>query len=78
MATLAKVLREAGYKKAPSLKAPTFLLKFMSLMDREARGMMPFIGKKAALDNSSTFKVLNWKATPMATSFKEMAAAISQ
>ena len=78
MATLAKVLRDAGYKKAPSLKAPTFLLKFMSLIDREARGMIPFIGKKAALDNSSTLKVLNWKPTPMATSFKEMAAAISR
>ncbi|MEI7774670.1 MAG: aldehyde reductase [Verrucomicrobiota bacterium] len=78
MATLAKVLRDAGYKKAPSMKAPTFLLKVISLVDREARGMMPFIGKKATLDNSSTLKVLNWKPTPMATSFKEMAAAISQ
>jgi len=78
MATLAKVLREAGYTKAPSLKAPTFLLKLMSLVDREAKGMMPFIGKKATLDNSATLKVLNWKPTPMAHSFKEMAAAISQ
>jgi hypothetical protein len=39
---------------------------------------MPFIGKKATLDNSLTLGVLNWKPTPMATSFKEMAAAISQ
>jgi dihydroflavonol-4-reductase len=78
MATLAKVLRDAGYKKVPSMKAPNFLLKVMSLVDREARGMMPFIGKKATFDNSLTLKVLNWKPTPMATSFKEMAAAISQ
>ena len=78
LATLAKVLREAGYTKAPSLKAPTFLLKFMSLFDREAKGMMPFIGKKASYDNSETFKILDWKPTPMAESFKEMAAAISQ
>jgi len=78
MATLAKVLRDAGYKKAPSIKAPTFLLKLMSLFDREAKGMLPFIGKKAALDNSATLKFLNWKPTPMATSFREMAAAISQ
>jgi len=78
MATLAKVLRDAGYTKAPSLKAPTFLLKLMSLVDREAKGMMPFIGKKASFDNSATLNVLNWKPTPMANSFKEMAAAISQ
>ena len=77
MATLAKVLREAGYSKAPSLKAPTFLLKLMSVVDREARGMMPFIGKKASLDNSATLNILNWRPTPMSTSFKEMAASIS-
>jgi dihydroflavonol-4-reductase len=78
MATLAKVLRDAGYKKAPSMKAPTFVLKFMGLFDREAKGMIPFLGKKAALDNSATLKILSWKPTPMASSFKEMASAISQ
>jgi len=78
MATLAKVLRDAGYKKAPSIKAPTFLLRLMSLFDREAKGMLPFIGKKAALDNSATLKVLSWKPTLMATSFREMAEAISK
>jgi dihydroflavonol-4-reductase len=77
MATLAKVLRDAGYKKAPSMKAPTFVLKFMGLFDREAKGMIPFLGKKAALDNSATLKILSWKPTPMASSFKEMASAIS-
>ena len=78
MATVAQVLREAGYKKAPSMKAPTFLLKLMSKFDPEAKGMLPFIGKKAAYDNSDTFTILNWKPTPMATSFIEMAASISK
>jgi dihydroflavonol-4-reductase len=78
MATLAKVLRDAGYDKAPSIKAPTLLLKFISLFDREARGMVPFMGKKAELDNSLTFQVLNWKPVPMDHSFREMAAAISR
>jgi dihydroflavonol-4-reductase len=78
MATLAKVLREAGYKKAPTRKAPTFLLRLMSLFDREAKGMMPFIGKRAALDNSATLKTLSWTPTPMATSFKDTAATISR
>jgi dihydroflavonol-4-reductase len=77
MATLAKVLREAGYTKAPSMKAPTFLLKLMSLFDPEAKGMLPFIGKKAALDTSATLAILDWKPTPIANSFKDMAAALS-
>jgi len=78
MATVAQVLREAGYKKAPLMKAPTFLLKFMSKFDPEAKGMLPFIGRKASYDNSATFQVLNWKPTPMATSFREMASSISK
>ena len=78
MATVAQVLREAGYKKAPSMKAPTFLLKLISKFDPEAKGMLPFIRRKASYDNSATFNVLNWKPTPMATSFREMAASISK
>jgi dihydroflavonol-4-reductase len=78
MVTVAQVLRDGGYKKAPSRIAPTFLLRLMSLIDREAKGMMPFIGKRIVLDNSDTFRVLNWKPTPMPDSFLEMAAEIAK
>ena len=78
MATVAKTLRDAGYKKVPTMKAPTFVLKLMGLVDREAKGMLPFIGKKAALDNSATIKILNWQPSPMANAFKEMAATLSR
>ena len=77
MATLASVLRAAGYSKVPSLKAPSFMLRFMGLFDREARGMAPFLGKKAAYDNRATLELLEWKATPIETSFKEIAKALS-
>ena len=77
MATVANVLKTAGYTKVPSMRAPTFLLKMMSLFDREVHGMLPFIGKRASFDNSATFEVLEWKPTPIETSFREMAAAIS-
>ncbi|MEI8021952.1 MAG: NAD-dependent epimerase/dehydratase family protein [Schlesneria sp.] len=77
MATVANVLKTAGFKKVPSMRAPTFLLKMMSLFDREVKGMIPFIGKKASFDNRATFEVLEWKPTPIETSFREMAAAIS-
>jgi len=76
MATIANVLKKAGYTKVPSLRAPTFLLRMMSLFDREVKGMIPFIGKKASFDNKATFEILDWKPTPIETSFTEMAAAI--
>ena len=77
IAALARVLREAGYKKVPTRRAPTALLKLMALFDREARGMLPYIGKAAAFDTSATIAALRWVPTPMQTSFRDMAAAIS-
>jgi hypothetical protein len=77
-ATVARVLREAGYAKAPICRAPTILLKFLALFDGEVSGMVPFIEKAAAFDNQASFDVVRWQPTPLETSFKEMAAAISQ
>ncbi len=77
MSTVTQVLRDAGYSKAPARKAPTFLLKFMGIFDKQVKGMLPFIGKKASYDNSETFEILEWKPTPMSQSFKEMASAIT-
>ena len=77
MATVAGVLKTAGYFRVPSRKAPTILLKFIGLFDREVKGMLPFIGRAASFDNSATFDTLEWKPTPIETSFREMAAAIT-
>lgn len=77
MSTVTQVLRDAGYSKAPARKAPTFLLKFIGIFDKQVKGMLPFIGKKASYDNSETFEILEWKPTPMSQSFKEMASAIT-
>jgi dihydroflavonol-4-reductase len=78
MATFAAVLRDAGYSKVPSRKAPNLAIKLMSLFDRQAKGMVPSLGKKAAFDNRATVDVLDWKPTPIETSIREMAAAISR
>ena len=77
MAWFAEVLRNAGYSKVPSRKAPNVAIRMMSLFDREARGMLPSLGKRAAFDNQSTFDILDWQPTPMETSIREMAAAVS-
>ena len=78
MTYFAEVLRNAGYSKVPSRKAPNVAIKLMSIFDRQAKGMLPSLGKKAAFDNHATFDVLDWQPTPMETSFKEMAASISR
>ena len=77
MGYFTQVLRDAGYPKAPSRKAPNAAIKLMSLFDRQAKGMVPFLGRKAAYDNRSTFDILDWQPTPIETSIREMAASIS-
>lgn len=77
MTYFAEVLRDAGYSKVPSRRAPNVAIKLMSIFDRQAKGMLPSLGKKAAFDNHATFDMLDWQPTPMETSFKEMAASIS-
>ena len=78
MAHFAAVLRDAGYSKVPSRKAPNMAIKLMSIFDRQARGMVPSLGRKAAFDNHATFEMLDWKPTPMEASIREMAAAIGR
>ena len=77
MSHVAQVLRDAGYSKVPSRKAPNFAIKAMSLFDREAKGMVPQLGKRIAYDNHATYDVLQWQATPLETTLPEMAAALS-
>ena len=77
MIHFAQVLRDAGYSKVPSRKAPNVAIKLMSLFDRQAKGMLPFLGKKASYDNQSTFAILAWQPTPIETSITDMAASIA-
>ena len=76
MAYFASVLRRAGYSKVPSRKAPNVAIKLMGIFDREARGMVPSLGKMVSFDNQATFDVLGWQPTPMEASIVEMAASI--
>jgi dihydroflavonol-4-reductase len=78
MAHVAEVLREAGYSKVPTRKAPNVAIKLMSLFDRQAKGMLPNLGKMAAFDNQATLDILNWKPTPIEVSIREMAASIAR
>ena len=77
MADLAAILRDAGYGKAPSRRAPNFAIRAMGLFDREARAMGPMLGKKIAYDTSDTVEILGWQPTPLTTTFVDMARSLS-
>ena len=77
MVGVAAILRQAGYTKVPSRKAPNVAVRLMSMFDRQAKGMLPMLGKKIAFDITATLDVLEWQPTPMEASFTDMAASLA-
>ncbi len=58
---IASILKENGFKKASPRKAPSFMVKFMSLFNSEMKGMLPFVDAEVSADISQTREVFNWK-----------------
>lgn len=58
---IASILKENGFKKASPRKAPSFMVKFMSLFNSEMKGMLPFVDTEVSADISQTKEVFNWK-----------------
>ena len=58
---IAFMLKENGFKKASPRKAPSFMVKFMSLFNSEMKGMLPFVDAEVSADISQTKQVFNWK-----------------
>jgi len=75
---LAEVLKDAGYSKVKTRKAPNIALKIMGLFDSEAKAMVPNLGVKISFDNRETFELLDWKPTPLEITFTDMAASLSK
>ena len=73
---VSSILRQNGFKKAPSRKIPTFLLKIMSLFDREARGMVSFVDTSISCDNSRTVTMFNWKPIPLEKTVTDMGRTV--
>ena len=75
-ADVAEILLKQGYKGPSTKKAPSWLLKFMSFFDREAKGMLGILGMRLTSDNSNTRKTFNWVPIPFEKSVIQAANAI--
>ena len=63
----------------PSTKlAPNFMLKFLSIFDREAKGMLAMLDMNLSADNSKTMEVFNWKPIPFEKTLLETAVAVTK
>ena len=77
-ADVAEILLKQGYKGPSTKKAPSWLLKFMSFFDSEAKGMLGILGMHLTADNSNTIKTFNWTPISFAKSVIETANAIKK
>ena len=78
MYEIAEILFNAGYDKIKLKKAPSFLLKIMSLIDSQAKGLVPMLDKFVPTDNSQTVEVLKWEPMPLEQAFIEHAKSITE
>ena len=75
-ADIAQILKEAGYKGLSTRIAPNFMLRIMALFDREAEGMLGFLGMNISADNGQTRDLLNWTPRPLKQAVLDSARAI--
>ena len=73
---IAKILKENGYNKVSTKKAPIFMIKLMSLFDSEAKGMVPIIGNTISSNNTETKEIFNWEPIPFEKTILDCAKSI--
>lgn len=73
---VASILKDNGFKKASPRKAPSFIVKFMSLFNREMKGMLPFVDAEVSADISQTEQVFDWKPLPFEKTVLDTAKSI--
>lgn len=75
---LGQTLINAGYSKASTKLAPTWMVKFLANFSSEMRGFLPYAGKKYEADISKTKKVFNWEPVAFDTMIVDTAKSVEQ
>ena len=73
---IAKILKENGYHKVSTKKAPIFMIKLMSLFDKEAKGMVPLVGNTVSSNNTETREIFDWEPIPFEKTILDCAKSI--
>ena len=74
---VAAVLKDAGYKKAPSRIMPNWLVRFLGLFDSTTRQMADMIGQENFTPADKARELLGWDPRPAADSLRDTAAQIA-
>lgn len=58
---VASILKKNGFDKVTAKTAPTWLLRVLSVFNREMKGMSPFFDVEVGADTSATNETFNWQ-----------------
>ena len=75
-ASVARIMKHTQYKGPSTLVAPDFMIKIMSIFDREAKGLLGFIGSSVHADNSRTIEIFDWDPSPFEKSILESESVV--
>ena len=76
---IAKLLKDNGFKKAPSIVVPVWLAKFLANFNKELKVAVPFMGKVRSVSKSTKAKdVLGWNPRPAEESILDVANQINE
>ena len=76
---IAKLLKDNGFKKAPSISVPVWLAKFLANFNKELKITVPYMGKVRSLSKTSKTKdVLGWNPRPAEESILDIANQIKE
>ena len=76
---IAKLLKDNGFKKAPSIGVPVWLAKFLANFNKELKVTVPFMGKVRSVSKSTKAKdVLGWNPRPAEESILDVANQIKE
>ena len=74
---VAKVLRDNGFDKAPTLAVPVWLAKILAIFSKELKLAVPYLGRLRSVKNTSKAKdILGWNPRPAEESIVEIAQQI--
>ncbi|MBQ4890410.1 SDR family NAD(P)-dependent oxidoreductase [Shewanella sp. MMG014] len=73
---IAKILKEHGYKGPSTRIAPNLLIRFMSLFDSEAKGMVGLLDMNIGADNSKARELFDWSPRPFSETVLDAAKSI--
>lgn len=75
-AYVAQILKDEGFSGPSTRIAPNFMIRMTALFDREAKGMLGYLGMDLSADNSKTREMFDWLPIPFKETIVDTGRAI--